>query len=99
MSVYIPMCPTCPQCVPYSELACISATLSMGFQLANAKNSGYDFLGNWGTKGLIVLRKFFSSNNTVPCETTQLFAYSMDICAFCFCLEQERSEFVPRSRE
>ena len=67
------MCPTCPQCVPYSELACISATLSMGFQLANVKNSGYDFLGNWGTKGLIVLREFFSSNNTVPCETTQLF--------------------------
>ena len=52
------MCPTCPQCVPYSELACISATLSMGFQLANVKNSGYNFLGNWGTKGLIVLREF-----------------------------------------
>ena len=51
MSVYIPMCPKCPQCVPYSELACISATLSMGFQLANVKNIGYNFVGNYGTKG------------------------------------------------
>ena len=30
--VYVPLCPECPQCEPYSEEACIMAILSYGFQ-------------------------------------------------------------------
>ena len=43
MKTYISVCPTCSQCEPYSQLACIVATLSMGFKL--------DGIGNYGTKG------------------------------------------------
>ena len=52
MKVYMLVCPTCSQwCEPYSELACIVSTLSMGFQLATPSNSGYEFAGGYGTKG------------------------------------------------
>ena len=52
MKVYMLVCPTCTQwCEPYSELACIVSTLSMGFQLATVSNSGNKFAGNYGTKG------------------------------------------------
>ena len=51
MKTYISICPTCSQCVPYSQLACIVATFSMGFELANIRNSGYEFAGDWSTKG------------------------------------------------
>ena len=52
MKVYMLVCPTCSQwCEPYSELACIVSTFSMGFQLATPSNSGYEFAGGYGTKG------------------------------------------------
>ena len=52
MKVYMLICPTCSQwCEPYSELACIVSTLSMGFQLATPSNSGYEFAGNYKNKG------------------------------------------------
>jgi len=54
MKVYISTGPTSKQCEPYSQLACIIATLSSGYQVANLKNSGSEFAGNWGLKGCVL---------------------------------------------
>ena len=53
LKVYMLVCPTCSQwCEPYSELACIVSTLSMGFQLATPGNSGFEFARDLhGNKG------------------------------------------------
>ena len=53
MKVYMLVCPTCSQwCEPYSELACIVSTLSMGFRLATPANSGFEFARDLhGNKG------------------------------------------------
>ena len=39
------------KCEPYSEAACITALQSIGYQIATVENCGYDFLGDYGTKG------------------------------------------------
>ena len=52
--VYVPLCPECPQCEPYSEEACIMAILSYGFQIATMKTTGYNWKGAWGNKGCYV---------------------------------------------
>jgi len=41
--VYVPLCPNCPQCEPYSEEACILATISIGFQPGTIKSTGHVF--------------------------------------------------------
>ena len=63
MKVYMLVCPTCFQwCEPYSELACIVSTLSMGFQLATPGNSGFEFARDLhGNKGYGITGYGFSS--------------------------------------
>ena len=55
--VYVPLCPECPQCEPYSEEACIMAFLSNGFQIATMKKTGYNWKGPWAHKGCYVYTK------------------------------------------
>ena len=43
--------PPCPACVPYSEKACIVATIFNGYQIANYEKTGYNFEGPWSYKG------------------------------------------------
>ena len=54
MKVYISTGPTSEQCEPYSQLACIIATLLSGYRVANLKNTGYEFAGDWGLKGCVL---------------------------------------------
>ena len=54
MEVYMATIPTNEQCVPYSHLACIVATLSSGYRMANLKNSGYEYAGDWSLKGCYI---------------------------------------------
>jgi hypothetical protein len=55
LKVYMLVCPTCSQwCEPYSELACIVSTLSMGFQLGTPSNSEHEFAGDYEIKGCSV---------------------------------------------
>ena len=41
-------------CEPYSQLACIDATLSMSFEIGTIANSGYEFAGDYEPKGCYV---------------------------------------------
>ena len=54
------------KCEPYSEAACITALQSIGYQTATMENSGYDFLGDYGNKGMgngnLVSSKILSMN-------------------------------------
>ncbi len=59
-------------CEPYSQSACIAATLSMGFQTGTIQNSGYDFAGDYENKGCYVYLygtfeglSFYGKNGTV----------------------------------
>ena len=64
--------PCSPNCEPYSQLACIVATLSMSFEMGTIPNSGYEFAGDYEPKGCYVYMSgdfeglsFFGTGGTV----------------------------------